>query len=248
MRPKIITALGMFYDLEDPNKFIGDIRRVLHPDGVFVAQLMCLKQTVEQGDVGNFAHEHLEFYSLQSLAQLLRQNGLRIFRVEENKVNGGSYRIYACHWNSTRPSEASFFRAAKDEHDMGLDKAETYRKLFSRMEENKRLCVDAVTKAVRQGKKVWVYGASTKGNVILQYYGLTSISIEGAADKSAEKHGLYTVGTGIRISNEDRMRRSCPAYLLILPYAFVEEFVTREQSLREQGTKFLVPLPNFEVR
>ena len=93
-KPKIITAIGMFYDLEDPNKFISDATKSLDDEGIFIAQLMCLKSMIKQNDLGNICHEHIEFYSLKSLKYLFEKNGMEIFKIEENDINGGSYRIY----------------------------------------------------------------------------------------------------------------------------------------------------------
>src|SRR3989338_1796678 len=176
-KAKIVTALGMFYDMEDPNQFVRDVSRVLAEDGVFIAQLMCLKNMIDKNDVGNICHEHLEFYSLESLKYLFEKNGLEIFKVEENSVNGGSYRLYGrLYKNGSIPFTEKF--TVRD-----------YLAFFQRVEDNKRKCIDFIRKAVLSGKKVYVYGASTKGNTILQYYGLDNSLIEGAAEKSPEKWG-----------------------------------------------------------
>lgn len=251
-KPKVITALGMFYDLEDPNQFIANVAKVLHPDGVFVAQLMCLKQTLENGDVGNFAHEHLEFYSLRSLVILLGNYGLQIESVEENVVNGGSYRLYVRHaaylqdpshkWNPE-----SLFRASYDESVLKLDEPEAYRTFTDKITRTLSAVRSFVIQAKNDGKRVWIYGASTKGNVMLQYWGLGPALIEGAADKSPEKWGKYTVGTGIPIYNEKVFRERDPEYALVLPYSFADEFVARESEWQSRGGKFVIPLPEFRV-
>ncbi|MBL6933759.1 MAG: class I SAM-dependent methyltransferase [Rhodospirillales bacterium] len=234
-KAKVITALGMFYDLEDPNQFIADARKALSEDGIFVAQLMCLASMLEKNDLGNICHEHLEYYSLDSLKYLFETNGLEMFKIEENNVNGGSYRIYARHLKGTGIDY--------DEHFSTDD----LRAFISRIKDNKQKCVDFVESEVAKGKTVYVYGASTKGNTILQYYGLDASLITAASERSPEKWGKYTVGTGIPIISEDDARAAQPDYFLVLPWAFFDEFYEREAEWREQGGKFIVPLPDFKV-
>lgn len=248
---RVITAIGMFYDLEDPNQFIADISKALDPEqGVFIAQLMCLRNMLDLGDVGNLAHEHLEFYSLASLHYLYRQHGLEIYDIEENNVNGRSYRIYAAKQGSNVvPPIGAYHRLHKAAiREVGLDRPEVYTDFFENMEENRALTVDFITHEVKQNNKTcWVYGASTKGNVILQYYGLDSSLIEGASDRSKEKWGRYTIGSQILISSEEYARAANPNYFLVLPYAFLDEFIKRESEWRDRGGKFIVPLPEFKV-
>lgn len=233
-KAKIVTAIGMFYDMEDPNQFVADAAKVLSDDGVFVAQLMCLKNMLEKNDVGNICHEHLEYYSLESLKYLFEKNGLEIFKIEENEVNGGSYRLYArTYKEGSIPFDEKFTK-------------EDYQSFFRRIEENKKKCVGFIKQEVNKGKKVYVYGASTKGNTILQYYELTNEIIEGAADKSPEKWGRYTIGTWIPIMSEEEARKKAD-YFLILPYAFLGEFLEREKEWKSKGGKFIVPIPEFRV-
>jgi NDP-4-keto-2,6-dideoxyhexose 3-C-methyltransferase len=233
-KAKVITAIGMFYDMEDPNQFVGDAAKALADDGIFVAQLMCLKNMLENNDVGNICHEHLEYYSLEALRYLFEKNGLEIFKVEENAINGGSYRLLARHYkNGSIPMEEKFTK--KD-----------YMDFYKRIEENKKLCVDFIKQEVKKGKKIYVYGASTKGNVILQYYGLTPDLIVAAAEKSKDKIGKYTIGTMIPIVDESDVRDKAD-YFFVLPYSFLKEFMEKEKDWRAKGGKFIVPLPNFRV-
>lgn len=234
-KAKVVTALGMFYDLEDPMTFIGDITKVLDSEGVFVAQLMCLASMLKQNDLGNICHEHIEYYSLKSLKYLFENNGLEIFKVEENYVNGGSYRIYARHYKQG---------SIPLNEDISLQDIEDFK---NRVDLNKEKCVDFIKNEVSKGKKVYVYGASTKGNVILQYYDLDASLIKAAAEKSPEKWGKYTVGSWIPIVSEEEARLDKPDYFLVLPWAFFDEFYERESEWRKSGGKFIVPLPNFRV-
>jgi SAM-dependent methyltransferase len=244
-----ITALGMFYDLEDPNKFIEDVARALHPEGIFVAQLMCLYDMLAQGDVGNLTHEHLEFYSFKSLQFLYQKHGLEIIDIKRNNVNGGSYRIFARHQGAgLQPFHEGPARLkAIEKLEVGLDDPQTYQKFLERIESNKRDVVDFVQHVANQGKTVWVYGASTKGNVVLQYYGLDRNLISGASERSPEKWGKRTIGTGIDIYSEQDARAAKPDYFLVLPYAFINEFKKRESAWYEAGGRFIVPFPEFKV-
>ena len=131
--------------------------------------------------------------------------------------------------------------------DEGLDDPEFYKKFSNQLEENRNKTWEFIANETADGKSVWVYGASTKGNVLLQYYGLDSSLIEGAADRSPEKWDKYTVGTGIEIFSEAEMRRANPDYLLVLPYTFLDEFIKREKEWRDKGGKFIVPLPEFRI-
>jgi hypothetical protein len=225
----------MFYDLEDPSKFIADARKALTDDGIFVAQLMCLTPMLQKNDLGNICHEHLEYYSLQSLKYLFETNGLEMFKIEENEVNGGSYRIFA------RP-----FRGAGIPFDENI----TWQDILAfgqRVQKTRDQCVAFIKQEVAKGKKVYVYGASTKGNVILQYYGLDNKLITAASERSPEKWGKYTIGSWIPIVSEEEARKAQPDYFLVLPWAFFDEFYEREKEWRARGGKFIVPLPEFRV-
>lgn len=234
-KAKVITAIGMFYDLEEPNKFIKDAQRALADDGIFVAQLMCLTPMLKNNDVGNICHEHLEYYSLSSLKYLFESNGLEMFKIEENDVNGGSYRIFARHYKGTGIS-----------FEENITLAEIL-EFANRINDNRDRCVKFIKDQVSQGKKVYVYGASTKGNVILQYYGLDNNLITAAAERSPEKWGKYTIGTWIPIVSEEEARKAQPDYFLVLPYAFFPEFYEREKEWRLRGGQFIVPVPEFKV-
>jgi len=224
-KAKAITAIGMFYDMEDPNQFIRDAAQVLAPGGVFIAQLMTLKPMLDQNDLGNICHEHLEYYTYRSLKYLFETNGLEIYDVQENTINGGSYRLFARHLDK-----------GSIDYPENCSEGDLYR-FGDRLERQRALCVGYIKEAVKHGKRVYVYGASTKGNVILQYYGLDDKVIEGAADRNPEKWGKYTLTEG----------RAKADVFLVLPYGFIEEFVRRETDWLKAGGEFVVPLPVFRV-
>jgi len=246
-KAKVITAIGMFYDMEDPNRFILDVSKALSDEGVFVAQLMCLNNMIESSDIGNICHEHLEFYSFASLKFLFENNGLKIFNIISNNVNGGSYRIYA-----KKITNNSHIINAKNIED--IERKETYlkdssslKKFFEKIELNKNKCMKFIEKELENNKKIFVYGASTKGNVILQYFGIDNKMIQYAAEKSPWKWGKYTVGSMIECISEEEARTLNPDYFLVLPYAFIDEFCERERKWRDKGGKFILPIPELKI-
>ena len=234
-KPKIITAIGMFYDLEDPNKFIRDSVLALDDKGIFIAQLMCLKSMIEKNDIGNICHEHIEFYTLKSLKYLFENNGLEIFKIEENDINGGSYRIFCRKYNkgSIRLPKENVLTSVK--------------KFVKRANRNKQVTMNFIKKQIKKEKKIFLYGASTKGNTILQYYKLNNKIIPFAAERSPEKWKKYTVGTGIKIISEKEARKLKPDYFFVTPWGFIKEFIKREHSWLKKGGKFIVPFPKFKL-
>ena len=234
-KPKVITAIGMFYDLEDPSKFISDAANSLDENGVFIAQLMCLNSMIKKNDLGNICHEHLEFYSYPSLKFLFEKNGFKIMKIEENEINGGSYRIF-CKKNIKK---SIAYREKTSLNDI--------KKFIKRVKQNKKKCLSFLRKCKVDGKKVFIYGASTKGNTLLQYYGINSKMISFASERSPEKWGKYTIGTGVEIISEEYARKLNPEYFFVMPYAFIKEFVIREKKWLKKGGKFILPFPNFKV-
>ncbi len=234
-KPKIITAIGMFYDLEDPNKFISDSTKSLDDNGIFIAQLMCLKSMIKQNDLGNICHEHIEFYSLKSLKYLFEKNGMEIFKIEENDINGGSYRIYC------RKYKKGSIRL-KSENVLKL-----MRDFVKRVKKNKTNIVQFINKKLKEKKRVFLYGASTKGNTFLQYYKLDHKKIPFASERTPSKWGRYTIGTGIKIISESEARKLKPDYFLVTPWAFIKEFVKREKNWLKGGGKFIVPFPKLKI-
>lgn len=231
-KANVITAIGMFYDMDDPNQFVGDVAKALADGGTFIAQLMTLEPMLRNADVGNVCHEHLEYYTYKSLVELYERNGLEIFRVEKNGINGGSYKLYARHGN----------RSVK----MREEKPD-FEKFQARLLENGMRLRNFLIDAKREGKKVYGYGASTKGNTVLQYFGIGPELVTAIADKNEEKHGLYTVGTQIPIVPEDEARENAD-YLLVLPYGFIKDFMQRERRyVEKRGIKFVTWAPKFKV-
>ncbi len=251
-KAKVINSVAMFYDLEDPNAFVHDVAECLGENGVWVIQMSYLPSMLAQNAFDNICHEHLEYYSMTSLRHLLARHGFEIFDVELNDVNGGSFRVYVRHLGSrsvANPplSNAHLAEVEKLETDMRLGGKEAYVEFGSRV---KSLCErlhSFVKEEHERGKRTYVYGASTKGNTLLQFCGLDHTLIEAAAERNPDKWGKRTVGTMIPIISEDQARAEKPDYFLILPWHFLNEFLEREEAFHSAGGRFIVPLPEFRV-
>lgn len=251
-KAKIITSIAMFYDLDDPNTFVSNVAKILDENGVWVIQMSYLPSMLSQNAFDNVCHEHLEYYSLSSLENLLSRHKLRAIDVETNDVNGGSFRIFIAHRKSAaklakKESERNVSRMREYEKGFGLGGLEAYSSFARRIEGLKERTAAFIKKEVKNGRKVWVYGASTKGNVLLQYYGLDSTLISGAAERNPDKYGKMTIGSLIPIFSEEHARKQKPDYFLLLPWHFLREFVQRERDFLKSGGKFIVPLPELKV-
>jgi len=256
-KAKVITSIAMFYDLEDPDKFINDIDKVLDENGLWVLQLSYTPLMINQMAFDNICHEHIYYYSLFNLKNLFQKNGFQIVDCQLNDINGGSFRVYAMKKSadvktfSTQPHrDVCNFRVEsllEYERTLNLDSPETWLEFFDNINELKTKTVNFIKEEKAKGKKIWGYGASTKGNTLLQYFGLDNTLIDGIAERSVWKWGLKTVGTNIPIYSEDDMRRESPDYLLVLPWHFINEFIERESDFLKRGGKFIVPCPKFEI-
>ena len=249
-KPKIVTSIAMFYDLEHPNKFVADVKKVMDPYGVWVIQMSYLPLMLKQHDFGNICHEHLEYYSLRSLEYLLGRHDMVVSDVQFNDINGGSIRVFVRNNQRGYPSANCTFRVdavRAQEAKMGLHEVSAYAEFIARIQRIRYDVSNFIKDRILFGKKVAVYGASTKGNVMLQYFGLDDSQIIFAAERNRDKWGLETVGTRIPIVSEETARAANPDYFLVLPWHFVDEFVAREKAYLAGGGRFIVPLPHFTL-
>lgn len=255
--PKIITSIAVFYDLENPVQFIKDVYNILDDNGIWVLQLSYTPLMIKQLAFDNICHEHAYYYSLFNLKNLFEQNGFKIMDCQLNDVNGGSFRVYAMKdignikTFATQPyrdiCEFRINSLLHYEQSLKLDAIETWLNFFDRINKLKETTVNFIKEEKAKGKVIWGYGASTKGNTLLQYFNLNNTLIDGIAERSVYKYGLKTVGTNIPIYSENEMRKAKPDYLLVLPWHFISEFKEREKDFLIGGGKFIVPCPNFEI-
>lgn len=256
-KAKVITTIAMFYDLEHPKKFVDDITEILDENGLWVLQLSYTPLMIKQLAFDNICHEHIYYYSLFNLQRLFKKSGIEIVDVQLNDVNGGSFRVYCMKENSdksyfgTQPyRDVCQFRIDSTlsyEKTLKLDEPKIWLDFFNDINKLKKETVDFIRAEKTKGKKIWGYGASTKGNTLLQYFDLDNTLIDGIAERSPYKFGLKTVGTNIPIYSEEEMRKEKPDYLLILPWHFINEFIVRENEFLQNGGKFIVPCPKFQI-
>src|SRR3989441_12478695 len=242
----IVTSIAMFYDLEDPNSFVEDVADILAPNGIWVVQQNYLATMLEQNGFDNIGHEHLEYYTLETVQSLLKKHGLEVFDAETNNVNGGSFRTFICHAGQY-PIRGTVPDMKKHESRLGLNKHQTYELFAEHIQKMRAQARDFIAKEVKSGKTVYVYGASNRGNTILQYYGLDHTLIKKATDANPEKWGRKTAGTLIPIVPKEEARNDGPDYFLVLPHHFLEEIKREETQYLKSGGKLIVPLPEFHL-
>lgn len=251
-KAKVITAIAMFYDLEDPNKFVADVAKILDEDGLFIVQMAYLPFMLERNAFDGICHEHLEIYSLLSLENLLLRHNLEVFDVGIRDINEGSIRAYIRHKAGGKTlqvpqgAEERVKKMRDDETRFGLGDRKVYDAFAARVNDIRGKVRAFIEKEFAKGKKIYVYGASTKGNTLLQYFGLDNRVIVAAADRNPDKWGKRTVGTNIPIVSEEEARKSAD-YFLVLPWHFLKEFLEREKEFFSRGGKFIVPLPLPEI-
>lgn len=256
-RAKVITAIAMFYDLDEPKTFLDDVYKSLEDDGLFVVQMSYTPLMIQQLAFDNICHEHVYYWSLSSMRKLLRKSHFKIVACKLNDTNGGSFRLYI---KKAHASSSSFGTQAyrdvcqmeidallQHEKKMKIDDEKIWIDFYNRIEDLRRKTVSFIREEKAKGKTICGYGASTKGNTLLQYFGLNENDIDAIAERSPYKFGLKTVGTNIPIKSEQEVRDMKPDYMLVLPWHFINEFKIREHEYLAAGGKFIVPCPKFEI-
>lgn len=247
----IITSIAMFYDLEDPLSFVRAVEKLLSDEGLWIFEMSYMPSMLAMNSYDTICHEHLEYYSFGVLENLLQRCGMKVVKVETNIINGGSIRCYATHVSNfsfkTIENYRTMERFRQQEFDLELDTNKPYKNFQDRINRHRDDLLKLLKSLKRKGKTIHVYGASTKGNTILQWCGIDHTLIEYAADRNPDKDGARTIGTDIPIINEEQSRAMKPDYYLVLPWHFREEFLEREKQLLEQGVSFIFPLPTIEI-
>ena len=240
---KIFTSCAMFYDLDDPNSFVIDIKSLLHEKGVWCIQLSYLPLMLKNINFYDICNEHLEYYSLHTLNYLMKQNGLEIFDAIENDVNGGSVRVMITHINRKIEKTDSFNSLIEIEKQMNLFDKQTYIDFHEEILNLKDKIKNTIGAELKNGNTVLGLGASTKGNMLLQLFGIGKETIPYISERNPDKVGLKTLGTDIELISEERARKLNPSYMLVLPWYFKDEIVNREQDYIQNGGKLLFPMP-----
>jgi C-methyltransferase-like protein/putative zinc binding protein/methyltransferase family protein len=245
---RIVTSIAMFYDLDNPVEFARQIASILADDGIWHFEQSYMPSMLRTNSYDTICHEHLEYYSITVVKAIAEAAGLEILDVQMNSVNGGSFAVTAAKKGSRHHADSAMINwLLEQEKRMGLDTPRPFRdfeeRVFRHREDLRRL----VKGLVRDGRKIVGYGASTKGNVLLQFCGLGPAEIPAIADVNPDKLGCITPGTQIPIVSEEEARALAPDFLLVLPWHFKSGIVEREREFLEKGGKMIFPFPEIEI-
>jgi SAM-dependent methyltransferase len=247
----IVTSIAMFYDVEDPVAFVKNINNSLAAEGIWIFELSYMPTMLKMNSYDTICHEHLEYYSLAVIEDILKHAGMKLIRVGMNDINGGSIRCYATHSENYIFNKKDFSQSLESlrqqEFDLELDTDKPYRHFQERINGHREELTSLLKSLKTEGKKIHIYGASTKGNTILQWCGIDHFIIDYAADRNPDKHGARTLGTDIPIISEEESRAMNPDYYLVLPWHFKKEFLEREREMLDRGVGMIFPLPNIEI-
>ena len=244
---KIISALSVFYDLRDPNKFIKEIKKILDDKGVFVLEHVDLYYIIKNNIFDTICHEHLVFYSTKIIIEMMKNNDLKVFNHEYNEINGGSSRYYICHSKTNFKVSKNIKKVLLRENLKGIGLKKTYKLFFTKILNEKIKLIKLIKKIKNEKQDIHGYGASTKGNVLLQFYNINNKVVNYIADRNPLKWNSFTPGTKIKIISESQSRKIKPHFYLVLPWHFKNEILIREKNIRKKGTKFIFPLPKVRV-
>lgn len=243
-KAKVITSFSMFYDLEDPMGFMKQVYEVLADDGIWVFEQSYMPTMLDTNSYDTVCHEHLEFYTLRQIKWMADRVGFKILDVEFNDINGGSFSVTVAKSESDLTVMPLVQEILDDEQQKGLNTLIPYLEFADRVAQTKIDLLNFISVAHAEGKSVAALGASTKGNVLLQYCGLTTKEIEFTGEVNSEKYGCYTPGTWIPIISEQELLAKKPDYMIVLPWHF-RRFFTSNKKL--SGMNLVFPLPNLEV-
>jgi NDP-4-keto-2,6-dideoxyhexose 3-C-methyltransferase len=247
-KAKIITSIAMFYDLEQPLEFMNDVCNVLADDGIWVFEQSYMPTMLQAISYDTICHEHLEYYAFKQIHWMANSVGLKVIDVEFNNINGGSFSIVVAKQGSHYSENTALIATIlSQEASLGLDALPTFESFKHSVFEHKNQLLDTLRQIKAEGKLVLGYGASTKGNVILQFCGITKDDLPAIAEVNQEKFGCFTPGTHIPIISEEEARAMNPDYFLVLPWHFRDNIIEREQAYLQQGGKLLFPLPQIDI-
>ena len=246
-KAKIISATAMFYDFDDPNVVTKDIKDILHEDGVCVIQVSYLLDTIRDMNFYDVVHEHLEYYSLKSINYLMERNGLKVIDATTNFVNGGSLRVLVTHKDSRRSKSKRYQEILDEEEKWNLEELDTYVQYEHKIKDIIKKSRKFIVNEIENGGTVIGLGASTKGNVLLQICRIGKDLLPYISDRNKEKVGLRTLGTDIEIISEENARKINPSAMLVIPWNFKEEILSREQNFIRNGGKMLFLMPKTYI-
>jgi len=248
LKCKLVSSISMFYDLPDPVQFARDIYSILDDDGIWTCEQSYVISMLNTNSIDTICHEHLEYYALHQIKAIADKSDFKIIDVKFNNCNGGSFRVYFAKRDSMMYSEnlELIHKILSDEIAYGLMDNSVYERFLSNCDNQIKYLCDFIDTVNKNGKSVYIYGASTKGNCLLQYADIGENRIKYAVERNPSKIGKMT-NTGIEIISEDTMRANPPDYLLVLPWHFRSEILEREREFTGAGGQFIFPFPQFEI-
>ena len=247
-KASLITSIAMFYDLESPRQFVRDIADTLAPEGLWHFEQSYMPSMLRLNSYDTICHEHIEYYSFSVVREMLHAEGLKVVDVWMNAINGGSFAVTAAHKSSShREAQALEKWIVEREKHIGLERPGIYRDFEERVYEHREELRSLIHGLRKSGARVAGCGASTKGNVILQFCGLDADDLMAISDVNEDKWGKFTPGTGIPIASEADVHKMKPDYMLVLPWHFKDGILQRERDFLERGGRLIFPLPEIEI-
>lgn len=244
----LVTSIAMFYDLPDPLKFANDIKNVLTNDGIWHVEMSYMPSMLNNSSYDTICHEHLEYYSVKSLKYLMDLANLKIINISFNQINGGSISLDIAKKNSKYLENKLLINwLLLREKLNGFNSLKVQKQFFEQCKKHKFLLNNLLKKLKSKGKKIYGYGASTKGNVILQYCKINKNFLDYIIEVNSFKYNRYTPGSKIKIVSEKYVKKQRPDYLLVLPWHFKDHILKKEKKLLDKGIKFIFPLPEIEI-
>ena len=245
-KAKVITSIAMFYDVQNPNEFVSDIKDILSKNGIWVMEMYYLPILLKYNAYDSICHEHITYFSLNQINYLCEKNNLKIFKVSLNSMNCGSIRYFICHRDARfKLDYNSLNKCKKLEKILDQDSCfYNFKKRIKFLSKKLNLIIKNLNK---RKKTIHVYGASTKGNISLQYSKLSVKDISFVADRNPLKWNRKMPGSNIPIISEASSRAKNPDYYLVLPWHFKKGFIKREKKFLAKGGKLIFPLPKIEI-
>ncbi|KKS94720.1 MAG: C-methyltransferase [Candidatus Collierbacteria bacterium GW2011_GWB1_44_6] len=247
-KAKVVTSVAMFYDLEHPIDFMAQVYEILDDEGVWVLEQSYMPRMIDNVSYDTICHEHLEYYAIRQISWMVSRIGMKIVDIELNETNGASFKVFLAKKNSRMLGNEKMVRAIIEaEEARDLQDPQTYEDFNKAIFEHREGLVNFIKKVHQQGKTIYGYGASTKGNVILQFAGLDKKDLPAIAEVNEYKYGRFAPGTDIEIKSETEIKALKPDYLLVLPWHFKDNIIGKEQAYLDSGGHLVFPLPKIEV-
>lgn len=242
----LVIANNVVAHVDDLLGFLEAVRKVLSPGGVFVFEVPYLTTFLMRTEFDTTYHEHLSYFLLSPIQEALSRAGLELFDVQEFDIHGGSIRVHACCKGAGKvgPEVARMLRS---ERDFGFLDVDLYVRFTQHVEAVREELVLFLNALSQRGRSIAAYGASAKGNILLNYCGFGPDLISYIVDDTPAKQGLFAPGCGIPIVPRGHLEKEPPDYLLLLAWNFADELMSNVAWFAERGGRFVVPIPALRV-